>query len=508
MCVNIDIDIDIYNVHLPQLSPQDSCQGSHSRLELIVIHLPSNTSSIMAANALANDTSTLNMVDTAYELFCTVGVMILTPAIGMFYGGTLKRKNIIQILMQSYLVTAVISLQWFFLGYSLAVSTSSSHVMGNLSLGAIPNLGMGPYFEGGTIPSIVYFTFSAFFPIATVQIFVGAIAERSRLLPSLILGFLWTTVVYCPLAYSTWNGNGWLLNLGALDFAGGGPVHIASGITSLTYSYFIGPRKVWKNKGAEHEPENTIITFIGVSFIWFSWLCFNSGTLGAVNVRTGYILTNTQLAASAAMVSFVAVDYAFTRKWSLIAACEGAVSGLVNITPSCGFYTPYWAVITSIFVGAVCRLCYNFNEASHIDDTTRSFVIHGIGGILGSICLGVFASPTIAATDGATVIEGGWIYHHWKQMGYQFAGWVSISVWSAGATYILCFIIDKIPGCQMRADDEIENIGTDIFEMAERDPLCFLSLDRNTNNDIEVGSSGELKNNEEKGKLGVAVYEV
>lgn len=420
---------------------------------------------------MSEDTSTFVGADMTYVLICTVVIMILTPAIGMFYGGTLKRKNIIQILYQSYMVTATITVQWFLFGYSLAVSPSASHVMGNFSWGALTHVGVGPFIEGGTIPSIMYFTFAAFFPIATVQIFVGSIAERSRLLPSLIVGFIWTTIVYCPLAYSTWCGNGFLYNLGALDFAGGGPVHIASGAASLAYSLFIGKRKDWYDpiSKKEYAPQNTIITFIGVSIIWFSWLCFNSGTLLAVNVRTGYIMANTQIAASSAMIAFASVDYAFTRKFSLVAACEGTVAGLVNITPSCGFYTPWWAFITSLFVGACCRLAYNFNEAVGIDDATRSFIIHGFGGILGSICLGVFATPWIAASDGVTEIDGGWIYHHWKQMGYQFAGWVTCFVWSFGATYIICFIIDKIPGLQIKADETLEAMGADFFEMAEQD---------------------------------------
>jgi ammonium transporter, Amt family len=420
---------------------------------------------------MSEDQSSFNASDMGYVMFCTVGVMILTPAIGMFYGGTLKRKNIIQILFQSYMVTSLVTIQWFLFGYSLAVSPSSSHVMGNFNWGALTNIGVGPYFEGGTIPSIIYFTFSAFFPIATVQIFVGSIAERSRVLPSLIVGLIWCTVVYCPLAYSTWCANGFLYNLGALDFAGGGPVHIASGAASLAYSFFIGKRKDWLDPSTkkEYEPANTVITFIGVSIIWFSWLCFNSGTLLAVNTRTGYIMANTQIAASSAMLAFVGVDYAFTRKWSLLAACEGAVAGLVNITPSCGFYTPYWAFITSLFVGACCRLAYRFNEVTQVDDTTRSFIIHGFGGILGSICLGAFASPYIAGTDGVTEIDGGWIYHHWKQMGYQFAGWVTCFVWSLGATYIICFIVDKIPGLQIKANEELEKVGADFYEMAEVD---------------------------------------
>ncbi|KAG7881168.1 hypothetical protein KL938_003298 [Ogataea parapolymorpha] len=422
-------------------------------------------------DTLAEDTSTYVAADMGYVMFCTVGVMILTPGIGLFYGGLLKKKNIIQMLFQSYMVTCTITIQWFLFGYSLAVSVSPSHVCGNFSLGALAKLGAGPFIEGGTIPSIIYFTFSVFFPIATVQIFVGAIAERARIVPSLVVGFLWCTVCYCPFAYSTWSTNGWLYNLGALDFAGGGPVHIASGVSSLAFSYFIGKRKYWKNPSTnkDYKPQNMVATFIGVSIIWCTWLCFNSGTLLAVNTRTGYIMANTQIAASVASFVFTLVDFMFERKWSLAAACEGAVVGLVNITPSCGFYTPYWSFITSAFVAACCRLLYNVNEWLGIDDTTRSFVVHGIGGILGSMCLGVFASPYVAGLDGVTEIPGGWIYHHWKQMGYQFAGWISITVWSFVATYAICFLVDKIPGCKLKGIEEAEEMGMDFYEMAEYD---------------------------------------
>lgn len=422
---------------------------------------------------LSDITAGYSTSDMGYVMFCTVGVMILTPGIGMFYGGALKRKNMLQILLQSFLTTSVITLQWFLFGYSLAVSPSSSAVMGNFRLGALMNLDAGPFVEGGSIPSIIYFTFSVFFPIATVQIFVGAISERSTLLPSLIVGFIWCTVCYCPFAYAVWCANGWLYKLGSLDFAGGGPVHIASGAASLSYSWFVGPRKFWKDPktGKDHRPRNSAVTFAGVAIIWCTWLCFNSGTLLSVNVRTGYIMANTQIAASSACFAFTIVDYILEGKWSLVAASEGAVVGLVNITPSCGFYTPYWACITSIVVAVACRLCYNFNEWVHIDDTTHSWVVHGLGGIFGSICLGIFASPTIAGLDGVTEIDGGWIYHNWAQMGYQFAAFTSTTVWSFVATYIICWIVDKIPGCKIRANPEAETMGMDYYEMYEQDGL-------------------------------------
>ncbi|OWB58332.1 hypothetical protein B5S28_g4353 [[Candida] boidinii] len=421
-------------------------------------------------STLAEDTASYSQADMAWVLVCSVFVMILTPAgIGLFYGGALKRKNVVQILFQSYMVTAAVTVWWYLFGYSLAVSPSSSKVMGNFSFGALQNIDALPFTD--TIPQILYFVFSIFFPVATIQIFLGAVAERGRVLPSIIVGLIWGTVCYCPFAYSTWSANGWLYQLGDLDFAGGGPVHIASGVSSLAYSLFLGPRKEWKDPrtNQDYRPSNPGLVFLGVTIIWGTWLCFNSGTMLSVSVRTCYIMANTQIAASSAALTFAIVDYFIsgTKKWSVIKACEGAIVGLVNITPSCGYISPYYALITSVFDAIICRLLYDCAEWMGIDDTTHSFVVHGVGGIIGSICTGVFASPYIAGLDGATVIDGGWIFHNWVQMGYQFAAFTVITVWSFVGTYAICFIVDKIPGLKLRASEEAEIMGMDLYELQD-----------------------------------------
>ncbi|KAF8003630.1 hypothetical protein HF325_001078 [Metschnikowia pulcherrima] len=312
--------------------------------------------SLLAARAsttLEEQTLSFVAADMVYILFCSFGVFLITPAIGLFYGGTIKRKNIVQILFQSYMTTSII---------------------------VIPK----PLMEGGNLPSVVNFCFNVFFPVATVQIFIGSIGERGRFLPSIVVGVIWTIVCYCPFAYWVWAPAGWLFNLGALDFAGGGPVHIASGIASLCYSWFLGPRGLsGKRTGkiTESKGHSSVTTFVGVTLIWAAWFCFNSGTLLSVNARTGYIFLNTILASSFACVAYAATDKVMTGKYSLKAACEGTIVGLVNITPSCGYYWPWAAAVTSIINGVLCRLLIDFNKWVGIDDYSVSGVVHGFGGI-------------------------------------------------------------------------------------------------------------------------------
>lgn len=420
---------------------------------------------------LEAQTATFEPVDMLFVMMSAFGVFFITPAIAMFYGGTLKRKNLVQLLFQSYMVTSCVIIIWYLIGYSLANSPSSTSVMiGNVAHAALHLEEAKPLFEGGTIPSIVNFCFSAFFPVATVQIFLGGIGERGRFLPSLVVGCIWVIVCYCPMAFWVWGANGWLLNLGALDFAGGGPVHIASGVASLCYSWYLGPRgQLGKRTGRiEHyRGHSSLTTFIGVTFIWGGWFLFNAGTLLAVNVRTGYIMANTILASVFGCVTYVGVDTMLTGKFSLQAACEGVIVGLVNITPSCGYYWPWAAALTTVINAALCRCLGHFNKWTGIDDYSVSGVVHGVGGIIGDTLTGIFASATVTGFDGYSSIEGGWINGNFRQIGLQMAAWCSIVAWTTVFTLIILFIVDHIPGLKLRVSEEGEEMGMDLYEMAE-----------------------------------------
>lgn len=437
----------------------------------LLMQLASDVLQKRDGSSLEEQTASLVPTDMAYVLFCSFGVFLITPGIGLFYGGTLKRKNMVQILFQTYMVTSVIVIVWYLLGYSLSVSpTSTSKLMGNFSNAALHNDQAGPLIEGGTIPSVVNFCFNVFFPVATVQIFVGSIGERGRFLPSIVVSIIWVLVCYCPFAFWVWGSNGWLLHLGALDFAGGGPVHIASGVAAFCYSWFLGPRGVTgKRTGPvpQFRGHSSVSTFIGVTLIWAAWFCFNSGTLLSVNARTGYIFLNTILASSFACVSYTAVDFFLTGKYSLQAACEGTIVGLVNITPSCGFYWPWAAALTSVINAVLCRLCIKLSHKTGVDDLSVSGVIHGVGGIIGATLTGIFATKTVAGYDGFTEIQGGWIDGNFKQIGYQIASWAAIVAWTAFFTSLILFIVDKIPKLNLRASPEDEQMGMDLFEMAE-----------------------------------------
>lgn len=433
--------------------------------------IPQLASNVAKRATLEEQTASLDPTDMAYVLFCAFGVFLITPAIGLFYGGTLKRKNVVQVLFQSYMVTCIVVVIWYLLGYSLAGSpTSTSKLIGDFNNAALHDDQAKPFIEGGTIPSVVNFCFNVFFPVATVQIFLGSIGERGRLVPSLVVGAIWTIVCYCPFAFWVWGSNGWLYHLGALDFAGGGPVHIASGVASLCYSWYLGPRGLpgkRVGKVSDFRGHSTVTTFIGVTLIWAAWFCFNSGTLLTVNVRTGYIFMNTILASCFACLAYTFTDLLISGRFSMQAACEGTIVGLVNITPSCGFYWPWAAALTSVINGVLCRLLLKLNNKIGIDDYSLSGVVHGAGGIIGATLTGIFATKTVAGYDGFTEIEGGWIDGNFKQIGYQIASWLAIVGWTAIITLIILFVVDKIPGLHIRATPEEEAMGMDLAEMAE-----------------------------------------
>ncbi|CAG84169.1 ammonium transporter AmtB-like domain-containing protein [Yarrowia lipolytica] len=405
-------------------------------------------------------------INTAYMLVASAGVFVITPGIGLFYAGMLRKNSAMQVIVQSYITTFVVTIQWWIWGYALALGDGSSF-LGNLNMAFLKDSNPGPLVEGGPVPSAAYFIFSVFFPVCTVQIFLGSTAERGRVIPAQIIGFLFTTVVYCPLAYWFWAPKGWLLVLGTLDFAGGAPVHIAGGTASLAYAMFLGPRKITPRFHA-YKPHNATMSMIGTTLIWYGWLFFNSGTLQAVNTRTAYIMLNTHLSASAAGMTYVIYDKIFHKKFSMMGACEGAIAGLVAVTPSCGYVAPWAAFTGGIMTALVCRLTINVNKWLRVDDAIYSFNLHAIGGCMGSLVTGFFASSTWTDMDGSKdAIAGGWIANHWVQIPYQLAGLGATIGWTFVVTYILCFVVDKIPGLKLRVDEDQELKGMDAYDILE-----------------------------------------
>ncbi|KAK9324594.1 ammonium transporter AmtB-like domain-containing protein [Lipomyces orientalis] len=396
-----------------------------------------------------------------WMMSATVFVFPIIPGLGLFYAGLCRRKSATTLLWQSMGVLGVISFQWFFWGYSLAYAADANPYIGTLT-----NFGMRHVVSVaiGYLPEPLFALYQCMFALCTVMIMIGGAFERARLLPSMIFAFCWATIVYCPIVCWTWNAQGWLFNLPALDFAGGGPVHISSGTGALAYALVIGKRLEHndpKRRVPRYVPHNPTLIFIGTWMIWFGWFGFNGGSTLNASVRTSYVLQNTNLAAATGVIGFSTLDYVLYRgRFSLVGACQGCVAGLVAITPAAGFVPVYFAALIGFLGGVGVRLCANVNEWLRVDEGMEVFKLHAIGGIIGAILTGLFAADWVSLLDGATEAQG-WVDHNYIQLGYQLAEICAIVGYTFVVTVILLLIIDHIPGLKFRVPEHQEIEGLD-----------------------------------------------
>ncbi|CAK3932503.1 ammonium transporter [Lecanosticta acicola] len=396
-----------------------------------------------------------------YLIVCGFLVWLIIPGIGLLYGGLARRKSSLSLLFQSLMVVAVTTFQWMFWGYSLAYSRTANAFIGDLANFGLKGVRAAPSPGSAVIPEIVFCLYQLLFCACTVQIVIGGSFERGRILPSLVFSFFWATIVYCPIACWTWNSNGWLYKLPSLDFAGGGPVHIASGWAGLAYALILGKRK-HAGETTHKKAHNTTLVFLGTILIWFGWFGFNGGSALNASIRAMYAAFNTNVAASTGTIGWVMVDYIRTGgKFSVVGACEGAIAGLVGITPAAG-YVSYWlAAVIGFLTAAVCASLQNLNEWLRIDEGLEVFKLHGIGGMVGSFLTGIFADHAISMLDGATDAPGG-INGNGVQVGKQFAEITAISSYSFVVTCILLIILKYIPKMHLRVSEEAEMMGLDI----------------------------------------------
>jgi Amt family ammonium transporter len=395
-----------------------------------------------------------------YLVFCGFIVWLIIPGIGLLYGGLARRKSALALLFQSLMVGAVTTFQWMFWGYSLAYSRTAGPFIGDLANFGLRNVSAAPSGGSAFIPEIVFCFYQLLFCACTVQIVVGGAFERGRIIPSLVFGFFWATIVYCPIACWTWNSNGWLFKLPSLDFAGGGPVHISSGWSALAYAFVLGKRKHSGDK-SHGKPHNTTLVFLGTVLIWFGWFGFNGGSALNATVRAMYAAFNTNTAASTGMIGWVMVDYIKHRKFSVVGACEGAIAGLVGITPAAGYVSVWLAAVIGFITAVVCALCQNLNKWIRIDEGLDVFKLHGIGGMVGSFLTGIFATSSVSMLDGFTAAPGG-IDGNGMQVGKQFAEITAISAYSFLVSCALLYILKYIPGMHLRVSDEAEINGLDL----------------------------------------------
>jgi len=414
-----------------------------------------------------NTTVIYNLGDIAWTLASMALVWLMIPGLGFFYSGLLRRKNALSMIFTSMASIAVVSFQWFFWGYSLTFSDTAGRYIGDLRYFALKGVLVQPSIGSTRIPAIVFCIYQCMFAAITPAIAVGAIAERGKLGPLLVFIFIWSTLVYDPIACWTWNSNGWSSVMGGLDFAGGTPVHISSGTAALAISIFLGKRRGYGTDRLAYKPHNTTYVILGTVFLWFGWFGFNGGSALSANLRAAQACIVTNLAASVGGLTWMLWDYRLERKWSAVGFCSGAIAGLVAITPGSGFVGSPAAVAYGVVAGTACNFATQLKYLVHYDDALDIFASHTIGGICGNILTAFFAQASVAKFDGFTVIRGGWLDHHYIQFAYQLADSVSGLCYSFVVTTIILWVMHIIPGLSLRVDEDAEILGIDDAEMGE-----------------------------------------
>jgi Amt family ammonium transporter len=408
-----------------------------------------------------------NAGDIAWMITSTALVLLMIPGVGFFYSGLARRKSALSLIWLSIAATGLISFQWFFWGYSLAFSHTAGPFIGDLENIGFRNVLAAPSVGSSKIPDLLFAVYQGMFAAITVALAIGAAAERGRMLPAMVFSFIWSTVVYDPIACWTWNSSGWVFKLGGLDFAGGTPVHISSGAAALAYSLMLGKRRGHGTHELNYRPHNVTSIVIGTVFLWVGWFGFNAGSALSANLRAVMAAVVTNLAACVGGLTWCILDYRLERKWSTVGFCSGVIAGLVAITPGSGFVPAWAAVIFGVVGGVACNYATKLKFLLHIDDSLDIFAIHGIGGLVGDLLTGLFAADYIVHLDGATVIAGGWINHHYIQLAYQLCDGVTGMAYSFVVSCAILFVLNFIPGLHLRASDQEEIMGMDETEIGE-----------------------------------------
>lgn len=450
---------------------------------------------------------TYGLGDIVWILMSTTLVWIMIPGAGFFYSGLLRRKNALSMIFVSMLGTGVVSFQWFFWGYSLAFADNASRYIGTLRYFCLKGILGQPSVGSPRIPGLMFAMYQCTFAAITAVLAVGATAERGRLGPLLVFMFIWSTLVYDPVACWTWNPNGWSFILGGLDFAGGTPVHIVSGAAALAISVYLGKRRGYGTERLAYKPHNTTHVMVGTVFLWFGWFGFNGGSALAANFRAIQACIVTNLAASCGGLTWMLWDYRIERKWSAVGFCSGAIAGLVAITPASGFVGSPAAVLFGIIAATLCNFATQLKFIFGYDDALDIFASHAIGGVVGNVLTAFFAQASVAGADGITVISGGWLDHNWVQLGYQVADSCAGMAYSFVMTTIILWVMHFIPGLHLHASEEAEILGIDDTEMGEF-AYDYVELEREIGRIKRAmgGSEGSIQEHD-KHKSGSSVVE-
>lgn len=407
----------------------------------------------------------LNSGNTAWMIIATILVLLMTiPGIALFYGGLVRRKNMLSVIMQSLTIVIVVSLIWVIFGYSLVFGSGFQGNLFKYGIGGfdkvmLKGITLDTLTTGG-IPELIFVMFQCMFAIITPALILGAFAERVKFSGFLLFTVLWSILVYLPVAHWVWGG-GFLMDMGAIDFAGGTVVHINAGVSAFIMALLVGRRKDYR-PGKPFTPHNIPFVFIGTALLWLGWFGFNAGSGLAADGLAANAFLVTHISTCAAALTWMVIDWIVNKKPTTVGACTGAVAGLVAITPAAGSTDIPGALCIGAITSLVCFWMVAVVKPKFgYDDALDAFGVHGIGGIIGSILTGVFATRLVTGADGAQ----GALYGDWHQLWIQIVATLISIVFSAVMTFILFKIVDAV--CGIRVGKRVEEEGLDIYEHGE-----------------------------------------
>ncbi len=404
----------------------------------------------------------MNMIspaDTAFVLVSAALVLLMTPGLAIFYAGMVRSKNVLGTIIQSFILISVITVEWIYLGYSMSFGPDVNGFIGDLSWFGLSGVGQAPSaVYAKTIPHMVFMIFQCMFAVITPALITGAFAERMRFGPFIVFSLLWAVFVYNPICHWVWSSGGWLAKLGVLDFAGGLVVHLSCGVAALASALVVGTRKGYGTD--PFIPHNLPLTLMGTGLLWFGWFGFNGGSALAANGLAGSAFVATHFGGMAGLAAWVIVEWTYRGKPTTLGAASGAVAGLATITPASGFVSPNSAVIIGALGGLVCYFAVAAKTRLGYDDSLDVVGIHGVGGLLGTLCVGIFASTLVnpAGIDG--LLFGGT-----RLIVSQMIGIVAVGTYAFVISWILLKAVDKI--FVLRVREESEHLGLDLTEHSE-----------------------------------------
>lgn len=403
--------------------------------------------------------SAINSGDTAWVLASTVLVLMMTPALGFFYGGMVRRKNVISTLNLSFVLMALISVQWVLYGYSLAFGNNIKGLIGGLNFAGLAGVGAAPNADyAATIPQVAFCGYQMMFAVITPALITGSFVERVRFKTFLVFTLLWATLVYDPVAHWVWGVGGFLRNLGALDFAGGTVVHVTAGFAALAFAVAIGSRKGFGR--SPFEPHNIPFSLLGASLLWVGWFGFNGGSALAANGVAANALVTTNTAAAAAALVWMLLSWRDSKP-SILGIITGAVVGCVAITPAAGYVTPMSALIIGAVAAPISYYAIRLRQRTTLDESLDVWACHGMGGAWGALATGLFATTAVNPAG-----ANGLFYGNPQQLLIQLVAVVGVAAFSVGVTYVVAKLLGATMG--LRVSEREEEVGLDISEHSER----------------------------------------